>query len=144
MNADLSARQPKYPESRYSHATLSRRVIGVFYEVYNELGPGFLESVYQRAFAIALADAGLHFEREIPVRVHFRGTPVGDFRPDFVVGQSLLVELKAVRDLATEHQAQLLNYLRASPFEVGLLLNFGLEPTIRRLAFANQRKTHLR
>jgi GxxExxY protein len=144
MNADLSSERAELLRPAYPQAALTRRVIGVFYEVYNELGAGFLESVYQRAFSIALTDAGLVADREVPVLVRFRGRPVGRFHPDFLIERTVLVELKAARKLQPDHQAQLLNYLRASRFEVGLLLNFGPRPTMKRLAYANRRKTHLR
>lgn len=134
----------KPPRPRYAHVDLSRRVIRLFYDVYNELGVGFLEIVYQRALSIAFAEAGIAAKCEVPVAVHFRGRTVGIFKPDFVVAGTLLVELKATATLDPAHQAQLINYLRVTPYEVGLLLNFGREPEIKRFAFLNDRKHHLR
>ena len=127
-------------ERRYLHADLTEKIIGVFYDVYKELGYGFLESVYEQAMFIALRDIGLDVKRQVPVPVWFRGHQVGDFQADFVIDGVVIVELKAARNLDTAHEAQLLNYLRATEIELGLLLNFGPKPGIRRLAFSNERK----
>lgn len=123
------------------HRDLTRVVIGTFFEVYNELGHGFLESVYQKSLRIALEAKGLHVCCKIEIPVWFRGNDVGRFEADVLVENCLLLELKAVRQLDTAHQAQLLNYLRATDIEVGLLLNFGLKPDFKRMAFDNARKT---
>jgi GxxExxY protein len=123
------------------HAGVTSKIIGVFFEVYNELGTGFLESVYVEALAIALCDVGLSVERELPLAVSFRGKIVGRFRADLVVGGAVLIETKACPKLNPVHEAQLLNYLRATVLEVGLLLNFGSRPQFRRLLFDNGRKT---
>jgi len=125
------------------HKELTETIIGVFFEVYNELGHGFLESVYEKAFEVALASKGLDVRRQIQVSVWFRGQKVGDFVADVLVNQSVLLELKAARALDSSHEAQLLNYLRATEIEVGLLFNFGIKPEFRRLAFDNSRK-HVR
>jgi GxxExxY protein len=122
------------------HKELTETIIGVFFEVYNELGHGFLESVYERAFEIALTAKGINVLRQIQVPVSFRGQSVGDFLADMLVERSVLLELKAARTLDSAHQAQLLNYLRATEIEVGLLFNFGVKPEFRRLAFDNSRK----
>ena len=124
----------------FKHQELTRRIIGVFYEVYNELGQGFLESVYEAAMLIALREAGLKAETQVPIAVYFRGSRVGDFRADLMVENAVLLELKAARALDSSHEAQLLNYLRATEIEVGLLLNFGIKPEFKRLAFDNERK----
>ena len=121
-------------------SAVTRRIIGVYFDVYNELGFGFLESVYQEAMSIALADAGLGCRREATVTVTFRGRSVGEFRPDLIVAEAVVVELKVARDLAAVHNVQVINYLRATPCEVGLLLNFGPQPQFRRFVFANSRK----
>jgi GxxExxY protein len=115
----------------------------VFYEVYNELGCGFLESVYEKAMAIALGAAGLRVSRQVGIEVWFRGQSVGDFRADEIVEDAVLLELKAARAIEPSHEAQLLNYLRATELEVGLILNFGPKPEFRRLVFANERKRSL-
>jgi len=121
------------------HSGLTDKIIGVFYEVYNELGPGFLESVYANAMILALRQAGLTAEQERPVTVRFRGSVVGDFRADIVVEGVVLCELKAVSVLDSSAEAQMLNYLRATGIEVGLLLNFGKEPKIKRFVFDHPR-----
>ena len=127
-------------EGALKHRELTQIVIGVFFEVYNELGHGFLESVYQKAFEHALRTKGLQVRRKIEVPVWFRGEMVGDFEADVLVEGKLLLELKAVRCLDTSHEAQLLNYLRATDVEVGLLFNFGVKPQFKRFAFENARK----
>jgi GxxExxY protein len=122
------------------HKELTETIIGVFFEVYNELGHGFLESVYENAFEAALTSRGLDVRRQIEVPVWFRGHKVGDFVADMLVERSVLLELKAVRTLDSSHEAQLLNYLRATEIEVGLLFNFGIKPEFKRLAYDNSRK----
>ncbi len=119
---------------------LTARVIGVFYEVYNELGHGFLESVYEGALEIALRQAGLGVLRQSPIEVRFRGIVVGEFRADLIVEGRVVVELKAAKSIDPAHEAQVLNYLRATPIEVGLLLNFGPKPEFKRFAYDNARK----
>jgi len=131
MNAD---------QRRFKHEDLTQTIIGVFFEVYNELGYGFLESVYREAMSIALQAAGLRTEKEHGLEAHFRGQVIGVFKADFVVNGSVIVELKAVKELGSSHEAQALNYLRVGALEVALLLNFGPKPLIRRLAFSNDRK----
>lgn len=122
------------------HRELTEKIIGVFYEVYNELGHGFLESVYEKAFDIALTSKGISVLRKIEVPVWFRGQKVGDFEADMLVERCVLLELKAGRALHAAHEAQLLNYLRATEIEVGMLFSFGLKPEFKRLAFDNSRK----
>jgi GxxExxY protein len=92
-------------ERRYPYEDLTRVIIGCFFEVYNELGRGFLELIYKRALAIALEDRGLQVEREYGLTAHFRGHVVGEFRPDLVVNQLIIIELKAVRCLEPAHEA---------------------------------------
>jgi GxxExxY protein len=122
------------------HEEVTEKIIGVFYEVYNELGHGFLESVYEQAMVIALGQAGLAVKVQAPIAVYFRGRQVGDFRADILVDDAVLVELKAARALESSHEAQLLNYLRGTAIEVGLLLNFGPRPEFKRMVFDNERK----
>jgi GxxExxY protein len=129
-------------ETGLKHQELTARIIRVFLDVYNELGPGFLESVYVEALALALSEAGLVVEREMPLAVSFRGSVVGQFRADLVVDGTVLVETKAGQCLHPAHTAQVLNYLRATVLEVGLLLNFGPRPGIKRLIFDNSRKIY--
>lgn len=122
------------------HKEVTEAIIGVFYEVYNELGHGFLESVYERAFQIALTARGLNVLRQIEIPVWFRGKKVGDFTADILVNECVLLELKAIRTLDSSHEAQILNYLRATEIEVGMLFNFGIKPEFRRMVFENSRK----
>jgi GxxExxY protein len=122
------------------HEDLTKKVIGIFYEVYNELGFGFLESVYEQAMLLALRDAGLSAEGQVLIQVRFRGRVVGEFRSDIVVESVLLLELKAARAMDSSHEAQTLNYLRATDIEVGLLMNFGPKPEFKRFLFDNSRK----
>jgi len=125
---------------RLKHHELTEEIIGVFDDVYNELGHGFLESVYEQSLAISLAQAGIKVERQVPVLVWFRGQQVGDFRADLLAENKVLLELKAARTIDQAHEKQLLNYLRATSIEVGLLLNFGVKPQLRRLVYENERK----
>ena len=127
-------------EHGLKYKELTGKIIGVFYEVYNELGPGFLESVYQKCLGISLRAAGLNVCSPVAIPVWFRGQQVGHFEGDMLVENTVLLELKAVRTLDGSHQAQLLNYLRATEIEVGLLLNFGVRPEFKRLLFDNTRK----
>src|ERR1051326_674705 len=124
----------------FKYAVLTQKIIGVFYEVYNELGTGFLESVYQKSLALALESAGLQTKSRIDIPVWFRGHQVGQFEADMLVENCVLLELKAARALDSTHQAQLLNYLRATDIEVGLFLNFGPKPEFKRLAYDSKRR----
>ncbi len=125
----------------FKHGEITEKIIGVFYQVYNELGHGFLESVYQKSLQIALNSIGLKAVTQIEIPVWFRGQQVGDFSADLLVDNCVLIELKAGSTLHPAHTAQLLNYLRATDIEVGLLLNFGLKPEFKRLLFDNPRKS---
>jgi len=124
----------------YKHSGVTERIIGIFYDVYNVLGYGFLEKVYERAMVIRLEKAGLSVQPQKEIKVYFDTELIGRYIADLVVDDVVLVELKAVDRLAPEHEAQLLNYLRATDIEVGLLLNFGNEPKVVRRAFDNHRK----
>jgi len=104
---------------------LTKKIIGCSFEVINELGSGFLESVYEKALLIALKDSGLEVVAQQSIPVEFRNQNVGDFYADIVVEDEVLVELKAVKAILPEHQAQVINYLRATGLQVGLLINFG-------------------
>jgi GxxExxY protein len=128
-------------KSKLLHPELTEKIIGVYYDVYNEIGHGFLETVYRNAMQIALTEAGLVVQREFPIPVWFRGQEVGQFRADLLVEKFVLLELKAVSALDRSHEAQILHYLRATEIEVGLLLIFGsLRPQFRRFAFENTKK----
>jgi len=127
-------------DAGYKHSELTEAIIGVFYDVYNELGFGFVESVYRRALRMALMEKGLRVESEHPITVFFRGEKVGDFRADLVVNEVVLLELKTVKKIIRAHEAQVINYLRSTTIELGLILNFGPQPQIRRLVLDNSRK----
>ena len=120
---------------------MTEKVIGVYYEVYNELGHGFLESVYEQAMLIALSEAGLHVARQLPITVYFRGQVVGEFRADIMVNNLVIVEIKAARTIESAYEAQIMHYLRATDVEIGLLMNFGPKPEFKRFIFDNERKS---
>ena len=129
------------PNEQFLHSDLTQAIIGTFYEVYNELGHGFLESVYENALAIALRDKGFEVHQQISIPVWFRGKQVGDFDADLLVNKLVLLELKTARTIEQAHVAQLLNYLKATEIEVGLVLNFGSKPEFKRVVFGNERKS---
>ena len=106
-------------DDRLKHRALTEKIIGIFYDVYNELGHGFIESVYERALEFALSQNGISVQRQIEIAVWFRGKSVGQFSADMLVEECVLLELKACRALDSAHEAQLLNYLRATEIEVG-------------------------
>jgi len=122
------------------HGLITDQILGAFYDVYNELGHGFLESVYHRSLALALKAKGLKVCSRVVIPVWFRGQRVGHFEADLMVEDCVLLELKAARMLDSSHRAQLMNYLKATEIEVGLLLNFGERPEFKRLIFDNLKK----
>ena len=113
--------------SRMETSELTDRILKACYQVHNELGIGFSEKVYERALKIALVELGLKAECQVPIEVRFRGQVVGEFFADVLVENSVIVELKAVKSLLPEHQAQLINYLKATNLETGLLINFAIK-----------------
>ncbi|MFO0850061.1 MAG: GxxExxY protein [Gemmataceae bacterium] len=123
----------------YQHADVTERIIAAFFKVYNTLGYGFLEKVYQNAMAVELASQGLAAEPQAPLTVHYAGVAVGEYFADFLVEGRVVVELKAVEQLAAEHHAQLLNYLKATDITIGLLLNFGPKPEVKRKVYETAR-----
>ena len=122
------------------HKEVTEKVLGAFFGVTNELGFGFVESVYRRSMLVALRQAGLKAEEEVAIPVHFRGVPVGNFFADLVVNDVVVLELKVADEVSKSFEAQLLHYLRATHMEVGLVLTFGERPRFRRVVFANERK----
>src|ERR1051325_8442637 len=122
------------------HGLVTDKILRVFYEVYNELGHGFLESVYHRSLVLALQSVGLNVGSRVDIPVWFRGHQVGQFQADVIVESCVLLELKATRTLDSSHRAQLINYLKATEIEVGLLLNFGEKPEFKRVIFDNLKK----
>ena len=124
------------------HSEITDKILHAFYKVvYPQLGYGFLEKVYENALVIALTALTLRVQQQVKITVYFQQRIVGEYFADLVVEDVVIVELKAVSRLLAEHEAQLLNYLRATPYEVGLLLNFGPKPQFIRKAFDNSRKT---
>lgn len=121
------------------HRDITDKIIRSYYTVYNALGHGFLESVYRNSMAVELARAGLQVQTETPIDVYYRDGIVGQFFADIIVEKCVIIELKAAKELAPEHHAQLFNYLKASRIEVGLLMNFGKEPKYERKYCANMR-----
>jgi len=119
------------------HKELTEKILSACFEVSNELGCGFLESVYEKALLIVLQEKGLKAEAQKSLKVMFRGQSVGDFFPDIVVEDRVLLELKAVKALAPEHLAQVMNYLKATGIEVGFLINFG-NPKLEYRRFGNR------
>lgn len=122
------------------HRELTEQLIGIFFNIYNELGHGFLECVYEQAFSVVLAESKIFFERQIAVPVWFHRTQIGEFRADLLIEKKVLIELNAGRDIDTAWEKQLLNYLRATDVEVGLLFNFGPTAQFKRYVFENDRK----
>ena len=122
------------------HADVTAVILKAFYHVYGELGYGFLEKVYENSMALTLHRLGLSVRQQRPTEVYFEGTVVGEYYADLVVSDCVVVELKAAEDLSPAHEAQLLNYLRATDIEVGLLLNFGKRPEFRRRVYTSRSK----
>jgi len=131
MNADIQD---------FKHTELTEKIINIFYRVYNKLGYGFLEKVYENAMMIELKKEGIVAIAQAQIRVLYDMEIIGEYYADILVDDKVIVEIKAARQLAEEHEAQLLNYLKATNIEIGLLLNFGVKPEIKRKAFNNLRK----
>ncbi len=124
------------------HSDITEMILKVFYKVYNTLGYGFLEKVYENAMRLELAKLGVYCTAQQPIDVYYGLEKVGLYYADLIVNDCVIIELKAAAGLAAEHEAQLTNYLKATHIEVGMLLNFGREPQHKRKVFANDRKNH--
>ena len=120
----------------YEYSNITKRIINAYYQVYNQLGYGFLEKVYERAMMLELPKDGLRCENQKNIKVYYEGIEIGDYYADIVVENCVIIELKAVETIAPEHEVQLVNYLKATEIEVGLLLNFGPEPQFKRRVFS--------
>lgn len=136
-----------YPEKtsqikmkNYPHQELTKSIIGIYYDVYNELGYGFLEKVYHRAMIIELNKNGYEVEHEKKIEVFYKNEVVGIYIPDLIINKAVILELKCVEYLIEAHENQLINYLKATDCEVGLVLNFGKDPQFRRKIFTNDLK----
>ncbi len=122
------------------HKDITDKIIKCFYEVYNILGYGFLEKVYESSLYNELLTCGLSCERQKKIDVFYKGKLVGEYYADIIAEQKVIIELKAAEAICEEHEFQLINYLKGTNIEVGLLLNFGKKPEIRRKIFTNDRK----
>ena len=122
------------------HSEITDLILKAFYKVYNILGYGFLEKVYENAMRIELTEMGLNVLQQKKIKVFYEKNLVGDYFADLIVNQLVIIELKASENICEEHEAQLLNYLKATDIEVGLLLNFGKEPKFKRKLFTNDKK----
>ncbi len=128
-------------EENYKHSEVTEKIIKAFYKVYNTLGYGFLEKVYENAMLIELLNMGLKAVAQHPITVHYEGKKVGVYCADLFVEDCVIVELKSADAIAFENEAQLLNYLKATEIEIGLLMNFGKSPQFKKKAFSNEFKT---
>jgi GxxExxY protein len=140
MNMVTSPPRIYTDEHGLKHRDLTEKLIGIFFSIYNELGHGFLESVYEQAFAVSLAEQGIFFQRQVGVPVWFHSQKVGDFRADLLVAEKVIVELKTGRLIDSAWEKQLLNYLRATEIEFGILFNFGPKAEFKRYIFDNSKK----
>ncbi|WP_027126134.1 GxxExxY protein [Gelidibacter mesophilus] len=122
----------------YKHSETTELIIKCFYNVYNQLGYGFLEKVYENAMFLELRNLGLFVEKQKRIRVYYKQQQVGDYYADLIVSEAVIIEIKAAESLCEEHEFQLINYLKATEIEVGLLLNFGKKPQIKRKVFSNE------
>ena len=122
------------------HEEVTDKIIKAFYNVYNKLGYGFLEKVYENAFLIEIKKSGLNVIAQYPVKVFYDNEQVGFYIADLIVENKVIIELKAAEALAEEHEYQLINYLKATEIEIGLLMNFGKKPEFKRKIFSNNRK----
>ena len=123
------------------HHQITDKILRAFYNVYNDLGYGFLEKVYENALIHELRKMELNVSQQRPINVYYDNVLVGEFFADVIVENAVIVELKAVEALHEIHSNQLINYLKATEIEVGLLLNFGEEPKFLRKILTNDRKT---
>lgn len=129
----------KNPEN-YKHSDLTQKIIKEAYHVYNTLGYGFLEKVYENALYKRLTTAGLTARKQHPIKVYFEDELVGEYAADILVEDKVIIELKAVEEIHPAHEAQLVNYLKATAIEIGLLINFGPKISIKRRIFSQEYK----
>jgi len=125
---------------KFKHQDITEKIIKAFYNVYNSLGYGFLERVYENAMMIELKSLNLNCEKQKQIKVFYKNENVGEYYADIIVEDKVIIELKAAEGIVEEHEHQLLNYLKATEIEVGLLLNFGKKPQFKRQIFENSFK----
>ena len=123
----------------YKYSEITEKIIKAFYKVYNTLGYGFLEKVYENALFIEIVAMGLFVEKQKRIQVYYEKKEVGEYFADMLVEEVVIVELKAAESLCEEHEFQLINYLKATEIEIGLLLNFGKKPELKRKVFSNKK-----
>jgi GxxExxY protein len=138
-----SSQEPSMTSDKLIHGELTEKIIRAYYQVYNSLGYGFLEKVYENALAFTLRKDGILVNTQVPINVYFEEQHVGIYFADLIVANCVIIEAKAAVRLCSAHEAQLLNYLKATSIEVGLLLNFGEKPEFRRKIFSNDKKHHV-
>ncbi len=131
-------------KDNFLYSDVTEKIIKAFYNVYNKLGYGFLEKVYENAMLIELQRMNLKCERQKQIKVNYDEYEIGEYYADIIVNDCVIIELKASETLSLEHEAQLVNYLKATDIEVGLLLNFGKEPKTKRRVFTSEFKNHKR
>jgi len=123
----------------FKYTDITQKIIKAFYQVYNTLGYGFLEKVYENAILIELKSMGINVEKQKQIKVYYKEQQVGEYYADLIIENIVIVELKAAESLCEEHEFQLINYLKETDIEVGLLLNFGKSPEIKRKVFSNKK-----
>jgi len=139
--SEVSLRQKKgLVKLKYLHEDLTKKIIKCFYSVYDELGYGFLETVYAKALLLELVDSELTAEEQKDIKVYFKNNSVGNFKADIVVDNKVIIEVKAVKTLLPIHEVQVVNYLKATGIEVGLLVNFGEKLEFKRKVMSNNEK----
>ncbi|MEO8172652.1 MAG: GxxExxY protein [Sediminibacterium sp.] len=122
------------------HCDITNKVLRAFYTVYNRLGYGFLEKVYENAMLLELMEMNVYCEKQKPIKVYYKDKVVGEYFADIIVENKVIIELKAGEGLVEEHELQIINYLKATELEIGLLLNFGKKPVFKRKVFTNAKK----
>lgn len=122
----------------FKHKDITDKIIQAFYNVYNTLGYGFLEKVYENAMFLELTEMDLQIEKQYPIEVFYKEQKIGQYFADLIVEEKVIIELKAAEAICEEHEFQLINYLKATEIEIGLLLNFGKKPQFNRKIFSNK------
>jgi GxxExxY protein len=126
------------------HKDLTDSILKVYFDVYNELGYGFLEKVYQNSMYLEFKSRGFYVEAQKQIKVNYKGVEVGEYYADLIINEKVILELKAAECIVEDFEYQLINYLKATNMEVGLLLNFGKKPEFRRKVFENNRKNFIK